>query len=147
MKLAIVGSRNVTDYNLIKSNVDELRKVSLIGGFRGVVPCGKEDVTEIISGGARGVDSLAARYAGEHDLKLTVYPADWDKYDSNGVRYTDRGAGYARNHIIAKNCDVMIAFWDGTSVGTKHSIKIAKMDYNKPVHIVLIKEDSSGKTN
>ena len=109
MKLAVVGSRSFNDFNLLCS---KLRQIS---------------ISEIISGGARGADSLGAKFAKENNIKLTVFPADWDMYG--------KSAGYIRNKRIIENCDQVIAFWDGNSKGTKHSIDLAKQ-MNKPTTIV-----------
>lgn len=98
--LAIVGSRNFTDYELLCSTI------------------GTTPIKSIISGGARGADSLGARYAHEHDLPLQVFPADWHKYG--------RRAGYLRNKQIVANSDIVLAFWDGKSPGTKLTIDICK---------------------
>lgn len=83
-------------------------------------------ISEIVSGGARGADSLAERYAQENDIQLTVFPAEWDKYG--------KSAGYRRNHQIIDYADVVLAFWDGQSKGTKHAIELAEKQ-NKPVFI------------
>lgn len=83
-------------------------------------------ITEIISGGAKGADSLAERYAKERGHKITVYPADWETYG--------RSAGAIRNELIVLNCDQVIAFWDGKSPGTKITIRLARK-YNRPTMI------------
>jgi len=113
MKLAIVGSRSFNNYNLLKSDLDNFRK--------------DHDVTEIISGGARGADTFAERYAEENKIKLTVYYADWEKHG--------KAAGYIRNHDIIKNCDYCMAYWDDVSKGTANSIQLCGV-YNKPCRIV-----------
>jgi hypothetical protein len=81
------------------------------------------DFMEIVSGGARGADSLAEEYAKISGDKLTVIPADWEKYG--------RAAGPIRNqemldYIKEKENPMLIAFWDGKSTGTANMIKIAK---------------------
>ena len=111
MKTAIIGSRNFTDYKLLKEY------------------CSKFDITEVISGGARGADSLAENYAKENNIKLTVFPADWKKFG--------KSAGFIRNKDIIDNADFVIAFWDGESKGTLNSINIAKSQ-NKKVDICFI---------
>lgn len=100
MKIAIIGSRGFTDFDLVQRTVD------LTG------------VTEIISGGARGADALAERLAIEHGIKLTVYQADWKTLGFN--------AGHIRNSLIVDAADVIIAYWDGVSTGTLDSIKKAR---------------------
>lgn len=108
MKLAIIGSRTATDYEVLK------RAISMIYEDRdGIV-----QVTEVISGGARGADSLGARWAKEHEVKLTEFLPDWEKH---GKR-----AGFIRNEDIIAAADVVLAIWDGLSKGTANSLSIAK---------------------
>lgn len=102
MKVLICGSRNITDPELVSQAVSQ----------SGITP------THIISGGARGVDRLAGEYAVSQGIGFTEYPADWDKY---GKR-----AGFIRNYAMVGAADAVIAVWDGTSPGTKHSIKFAR---------------------
>jgi hypothetical protein len=101
MKLAVIGSRNFNDYELLKRSINE--------SF--------EDVTTIVSGGARGADSLGERYAKENGISTEIYLPNWDRYG--------KSAGYRRNVDIINNSDSVIAFWDGQSKGTKHSIDIS----------------------
>jgi len=111
MKLAIVGSRTFRDYKLLCESVAKM----------------PEPIEEIISGGASGADSLAERYAKEHNIPMKVFPAEWDKYG--------KSAGYRRNKDIINRADYVIAFWDGMSKGTKHSIDLAKSAH-KPTYLV-----------
>ena len=101
MNVAIIGSRSFTDYERAEE-------------FLSVLDL---DITRIISGGAKGADAIAERYASEHGIPITVYPADWKRYG--------RGAGMIRNKLIIADADVVIAFWDGASKGTKNSIELA----------------------
>lgn len=112
MKLAVVGSRTVTNYEVVKQVLD---------GFEGV--------TEVISGGAAGADSLGARWATEKGLKLTVFRPDWKRYG--------RAAGMIRNKNIIDTADEVVAFWDGQSKGTANSIERARKA-GKPLTIVDI---------
>lgn len=68
----------------------------------------------IVSGGARGADRLAERYAHDRRLPLMVVPADWDRH---GKR-----AGTLRNEEMGNMADGLVAFWDGESRGTRHMI-------------------------
>jgi len=113
MKLAIVGSRTFNDYELLKKETDKLLE--------------KYNITEIISGGAKGADSLAEKYAKEKKLKLTVFPAKWNKYG--------KSAGFIRNNEIWEYADLGIAFWDGKSKGTQHSFKLAEK-YHKILEVI-----------
>lgn len=108
-KVAVVGSRSFDDYRLLCETLDQF-----------------SDIECIISGGAIGADSLAARYAKEHNITLKVYVPDWS---------LGKHAGMLRNTLIVDRCDVVIAFWDGESKGTNDSINKAKK-MNKPCKIV-----------
>jgi len=76
------------------------------------------DITEVVSGGARGVDKLGELWARQHGIKCTVKAANWER---DGKR-----AGYLRNVEMAKYADALLAIWDGTSPGTGMMIRIAK---------------------
>lgn len=108
IKVIIAGTRDFNDYAFLKKNVDYF--------LQGINPNNEE--IEIVSGNARGADKLGERYAKEHNLPVKLFPANWDKY---GKR-----AGYLRNQEMANYADVLIAFWDEKSKGTKHMIDIAK---------------------
>ncbi|MGN0660744.1 MAG: hypothetical protein ACI4JX_03385 [Oscillospiraceae bacterium] len=108
MKIAIVGSRNLTVQNLGK-----------------YLPDG---VTEIVSGGARGIDSCAREYAYANGLKLTEFLPDYNKYG--------RRAPIVRNDLIIDYADIILAFWDGKSRGTKYVIENCKIK-NKKVTVFL----------
>lgn len=130
-KIIIAGSRTFTDYT--KMRTEALRAIR--EAFNKI---DKNDVT-IISGGARGADALGERFAKEFNLNCHIINADWDKY---GKR-----AGYLRNEQMAEFArtvddgynnvnSMLIAFWDGTSPGTKHMIEIAK---NKKMNVVVVR--------
>lgn len=113
MRYAIVGSRTCTSKKFVFPILD---KVLSSGDI-------------IISGGARGADSLAEEYAKQKEFTVVVYKAMWDLYG--------KSAGYKRNMQIIDDSDEVIAFWDGVSKGTKHSINLAKVA-KKPVHVYWI---------
>ena len=101
MKIAIIGSRGFTDYKLFCEKLFSL----------------EHEVSEIVSGGARGTDSLAKRFAYDYDIPYTEFIADWT---------LGRGAGMIRNNFMLKYSDKVIAFWDGVSRGTKQMIDNSK---------------------
>lgn len=76
---------------------------------------GKNWVTEIVSGCAKGIDTAAILWAEEADVPVKKYPAQWNV---NG--HTDMAAGFKRNALMAEYCDTAIIIWDGKSRGTKH---------------------------
>lgn len=94
MKVAVIGSRNISIQNLS----DYLPK----------------ETTEIVSGGAKGVDTSAREYALSNSIKLTEFLPEYSKYK--------RGAPLKRNIQIIEYADMVIAFWDGKSKGTKFVI-------------------------
>lgn len=109
MRVIIAGSRTITDYSIVCRAI-----------FIALWNWQKEysDVTEVLSGSARGVDRLGEQWARKNGKQLLLYPANWDKY---GKR-----AGYLRNIEMANYADMLIAIWDGKSKGTSHMIDIAK---------------------
>lgn len=115
MRLAIVGSRTLNEWR--KSFVFILECIEL------------ENITMIVSGGAKGADTIAEAFADYHNIKKDIYRAHWNTY---GKR-----AGYLRNVDIVENSDKVIAFWNGTSKGTNHTINLAKKQ-NKLLKIIKI---------
>lgn len=111
MRLAVVGSRSIREYDLSP-----------------LIPQG---VTEIISGGAMGVDRLAERYARQHSLKLTVFLPEYNRYG--------RRAPLLRDETIVRECDALLALWDGVSTGTMYTVKFARK-MGKPVYVYTVKE-------
>ena len=108
LKYAVIGSREFTDYEYLKS----------------ILTCYK--FSSIISGGAKGADCLARRYAIDNNIRLVEFFPDWEKLG--------KSAGVIRNRQIVEASDVVIAFWNGMSRGTASSIKIARRA-NKEVFI------------
>ncbi len=98
MKVAVIGSRSLT--------------VSNLGDY---LP---QDTTEIISGGAKGVDACAKEYALSHGIKIKEFLPEYEKYG--------RAAPLKRNIAIIQNADLVLAFWDGKSKGTKFVIDNCK---------------------
>ena len=118
MKVIIAGSRTVTDYF-------EIVTALTLAGYT------VSNLTEIISGTARGVDQLGELLAYKNNISIKKFPADWDKYG--------KSAGYRRNADMAKYADALIAIWDGQSKGTKHMIKLMNKE-DKPVFIHEVKK-------
>lgn len=107
MKVIVAGSRTITDKGFIAECMFEWFYAS--GG----------DI-EFVTGGARGVDTIAEQQAVNAGVKCTVFPAEWGKY---GKR-----AGYLRNAAMADYADGLLAIWDGKSKGTKHMIDLAEKE-------------------
>ena len=126
-KLAIVGSRSFDDYNLLVSNIDSfIRNLKNDKNVR--ISC-------IVSGGARGADKLARRYASDRHLQIIEYLPKWKRDD----RTNDRSAALVRNRLIVDNADYIFAFWDGKSPGTRSTISYAKK-IGKPVSLCKFNE-------
>lgn len=106
VRLIIAGGRDFTDYELLRDRCDF--KLSSVDTTH--------DIT-IISGGARGADSLAQQYSTDRNYALEIMEADWDTHG--------KSAGYKRNQAMSDVATHLIAFWDGESRGTKHMIDIA----------------------
>lgn len=107
--VVIAGGRDFNDYDFLK------RKCDLI-----LANLARRSHINIISGGARGADALAIRYAEEKEFQLTVMKANWERYG--------KSAGFIRNTYMAKSATHLIAFHDGKSPGTTHMIKVAKAE-------------------
>lgn len=113
MKVAVVGSREFRDKTLVDNLMLEIIRL---------------DGWELVSGGARGVDTWAENYADSMGWKKKIFLADWDKHG--------KSAGYIRNQQIVDYADKIVAFWDGQSKGTWSTIQMA-MKANKPIDIYV----------
>lgn len=111
-KVAVVGSRSFIDYQFLEQVLNTYSNIEVI-----------------ISGGASGTDSLAGIYAKKYNIPLKVFFPNWDEY---GKR-----AGAIRNKEIVDACDEVIAFYNGTSKGTKITIDLANKA-NKKVTIIKV---------
>ena len=112
MKLIVAGGRTLTDYDLLKRNLDKLFSYDI----------------EIVSGTANGADKLGEQWAKENYIPIKQFPANWDLYG--------KSAGYKRNEQMAQYADTLIAFWDGESKGTKHMIDLA---HKYKLKVIVIK--------
>ena len=101
MKIVIAGSRTITDINI-------LLKVIKLSGYK------ITEQDEIVSGGARGVDTLAEIYANDKGIPIKIFKPDWNKYG--------RSAGVIRNYEMAKYCDIGIVIHSGSN-GSMNMIK------------------------
>ena len=120
-RVVIAGCRDYTNYDELKEYVD-----MCLSNIR------EENEIIIVSGGAKGADSLGEQYANENGFEVELHLADWDKYG--------RGAGPRRNKEMAEVSDFVICFWDGKSRGTKSMIEYAKQ-LNKPVRVKQIQKN------
>ena len=120
MKLIIAGSRTLgEDSSVIYVAFQK---------FSGLI----DNVTEIVSGGAKGIDSAGEEYADEQWITVKHFPANWEKFN--------KSAGMVRNKEMAKYGDALLAIWDGNSRGTLNMINTMKQ-LNKPVYYMQIETD------
>ena len=100
MRVAVVGSRGLLVHDL--------------GTY---LP---KDTTQIISGGAIGIDSCAKAYALSNGIQYVEFLPDYKRYG--------KSAPLKRNHSIVENADLVLAFWDGLSPGTKYTIHLCRQN-------------------
>ncbi len=87
------------------------------------------ETTELVSGGARGVDRCAEAYAAAHQLRLTVFRPDYARYR--------KGAPLRRSRMIVDYSDLVLTFWDGHSPGTRHVIEYCRLS-GKTVRVIMV---------
>ena len=116
-KIMICGSRTINDESLISEKLN-----SALAEYPDMI---------LISGGAKGVDSIGEAWAKSHNVQIQQYKPDWKRYG--------RGAGIVRNKIMVATADLVIIFWDGISNGTKSVIDFFK-ELNKSYLLVEIKD-------
>ena len=114
ISIIVAGGRDFNDYELLKSKLDKVKK--------------HYGIFEVVSGKAKGADSLGERYALENNLPIAEFPADWDKHGKK--------AGFLRNADMADYADGCVVFWDGVSKGTQHMINLAK---EKGIQLAIVK--------
>lgn len=119
MKTIIAGSRSITKLHVIRDAV-------AASGF---------NISEVVSGGARGVDQLGERWARINGKPIKLFPAGWR--DRDGC--VDRRAGMLRNTRMCEYADAAICIWDGESPGTRHMIETAR-HYGLVVHVSMLSE-------
>lgn len=107
MKIAVVGSRDITVLDIEKY---------------------VQDADEIVSGGAVGVDSCAAKYAEQRGIRLKVFLPEYERFG--------KAAPIMRNKQIVDYSDKIVVFWNGSSKGTLSVIKYAQK-VKKPCEIVI----------
>lgn len=96
MKVGVIGSRGFKDYDLVVKTLSKM------------------DISLIVSGGAIGADTLGERYAKENNIETKIFLPDWKTHG--------KSAGFIRNTDIINESEIIVAFWDGVSKGTKDSI-------------------------
>lgn len=124
VRAVVVGTREITKQ---LSGAKEL----VVNSIESLAP----EPDEIVSGGARGVDTIAKQYAMERNIEYTEFPARWGETEGkpeSEIRERNDGssywakAGIERNREMIEYGDVCIAIWDGESSGTKSTIGFAR---------------------
>ena len=106
IKVLVCGSRGFNDYVLMKTQI-----MKLLNRF--------DTTITIISGGAKGADTLAEDVAKQLGISTTILKPNWDKHG--------KSAGMIRNNaMLDMKPNIVLAFWDGKSKGTKHTIAEAR---------------------
>ena len=111
MKIVIAGNRSFHDYQLLCQTLAP----------------DKSRITQVLTGGARGADQLGYRWAWKHAIKHQLFRADWERFG--------KSAGVRRNFQMAQAGDLLLAFWDGRSAGTRHMISCMQQ-LGKPVVVI-----------
>lgn len=109
MKVAVIGSRELT-----------------INGLEKYLP---PETTEIVSGGAKGVDTCAENYAKQKNIKIKIFLPEYEKYG--------KSAPLKRNIQIIDYADTVVAFWNGKSRGTKYVIDKCK-EKGKKIKVYML---------
>lgn len=119
MKLIIAGSRRLrTDKELVWLVADGIMTHGL-----------RDKVSEVVSGGARGIDLAGEAWAELRGIPIKRFPADWDRYG--------KAAGPIRNQAMAEYGDALLAIWDNQSLGTKHMISSMRL-HAKPCYVYVV---------
>lgn len=111
MRLAIVGSREFENYGLVCAEVAKIQ--------------GTQKIDLIVSGGAKGADTLAKKYAALNHIPLMEFLPDYERYG--------RGAPLQRNTLIVQNADWVLAFVTASSKGTWDTIRKAQKALKKVI--------------
>ena len=107
IRIVVAGCRDYDNYEEAKQYIDQC--ILRIRNTNKII---------ILSGCAKGADSIGERYALENGFEIERYPAEWKAYGKK--------AGPIRNRKMAEVCDLVICFWDGKSRGTKSMISCAE---------------------
>ena len=102
-KIAIIGSRDFKNKRLL----DETMQNLLL----------KYNITHIVSGGAKGADTMGVQWANKNNIDSIVYNPNFKQR---------KRAYHFRNRQIVNESDIIVAFWNGHSTGTKYTINFAK---------------------
>ena len=103
MKVSIIGSRDFKNKELLDITMKNIQE--------------RTTIDKIISGGAKGADTLGVQWANKNSIETLVFNPDFKKH---------KRAYHFRNRQIVKEADLIVAFWNGYSTGTKYTVTFAK---------------------
>lgn len=101
-RVIVAGTRTCSSFTLVRQAIE----------------MSKFKIDELVSGEARGVDTMAETYAKNRNIPIKLFPADWDGLG--------KAAGFIRNEQMAKYATHLIAIWNSISPGTQNMIELAK---------------------
>ena len=130
MKLGITGSRSITQFDFIPYFTMRDKEFRAFCRQHGL---GRRKITLVITGGARGIDTLAFQSAESLGIRNLQFLPDRKKFPGRLVSK----AFQERNRQIVDSCDILLAVWDGRSHGTKNTLACAR-EINKPVYLVEV---------
>ena len=130
MKLGITGSRTITDFDFIPYFTMRDKEFRAFCRTHGL---GRRKITKIISGGAKGVDTLAFQTAESLGIRNLQILPDKRKFPGKMILK----AYQERNKKIVDRCDLLLAVWDGKSHGTGNTLSYARK-ISKPVFLIEI---------
>ena len=130
MKVIVAGGRDFNDYKLLKETLDNFQQEY-------------GNITEVVSGTAKGVDKLGEQYANENNIHIKRFVPDWEGLGKKAGHVRNRQMGsYTKEHN-----GMLVAFWDKQSKGTKGMIDYATKIGLKSVVVYYNVEVSDDKTN
>jgi predicted Rossmann fold nucleotide-binding protein DprA/Smf involved in DNA uptake len=112
VNIAIIGGRSFKNKKLLQKTMQYYLD--------------KYNILHIISGGAKGADTMGVQWANKHNIDTIVFKPDFKKH---------KRAYHYRNRQIVREADIVIAFWNTSSTGTKYTIDYART-LNKDVIII-----------
>jgi predicted Rossmann fold nucleotide-binding protein DprA/Smf involved in DNA uptake len=112
VRIGIVGSRHFPELDRVAEYVRSLPPTA-----------------SLVTGSASGVDATATRAARERALPVRVLGASFEEA-------ADAGSAMERNRRLVSSCDVLVAFWDGSSQGTRRTVERA-LDAGREVHVFV----------
>lgn len=121
-RVLIAGSREFSDISLFSTYLNKYLAEHTLTDYSKI---------KLVSGGARGVDTLAENFAKVNNIEIQIFKPDWS---------VGKFAGIVRNKEMSENCDIALIFWDGKSKGTENMISLLNKK-NIPTQIKYISTD------